>query len=157
GFRKPALQPLWNRSGFPVEERVVEEAGEESAEERADPVDALIGPVICSERRAESAGGIECTSGEGASNDYAEGNDKADAKAGVGANGVALVDGSRENGEHQKESCDGFKGETGQHCEIASEAGSAKRDGAPNFIGNDGAKEKRCCDGAHNLRNPVRD
>src|SRR6266436_610718 len=89
---------LW----FAVEEGVVEEAGEETAEERADPVDALIGPMVCGESGAEGARGVEGCAGKGTSDEDAQRDDEADAKAGVGAGRVAVVDGGSEDGEDEE-------------------------------------------------------
>src|SRR5262249_54019090 len=124
-------------SGLLQVQGVVKEAGEEAAGKRADPVDAVAGPVGRSESGAEGASRIERGAGEGSGDENAESDAEADAKAGDGFEGAALVDGGSENGEHEEEGCDCLEGHRGEAREVASKLRSADSDGAPGVVGDD--------------------
>src|SRR5256885_1524791 len=68
---------------FAVKKGIVEEAGEEAAEERADPIDALISPVICGESGAEGAGDLRSPIGNGFDRGDAFGDPEADGDGGI--------------------------------------------------------------------------
>lgn len=144
---------LW----FAVEEGVVEEAGEEAAKERPDPIDTLIGPVICGNGRTKGAGWIKSAARKGAGDENAECDDEADAEAGVRAGGVTVVDGGGEDREDEKERGDGFEDKAGEDSEVSGEGRSSEGDALPGFLGDDGFEKKCSRDGASDLRGPIGD
>src|SRR5260370_16009731 len=68
--------------GFFQVEGVVEQARQKSAGQRSDPVDAVIGPMVGSERGAEGAGGIHRRAGERPAHEDVHGDGEADGEAG---------------------------------------------------------------------------
>src|SRR6266851_2717997 len=102
-----------NGSGFFQKERIVEQAGDKSSGQRADPVDSLMRPMRRSQRRPKGAGGVQSGTRERPGNEKAERNRQADAKAGDGAKRAFFIDGRSEEGEHKKKGCHAFKSYAG--------------------------------------------
>src|SRR5690349_10225685 len=98
--------------------------------------------MVCGESGAKGAGGVEGAAGEGTGDEDSERDDEADAEAGVGSGGVAVVDGGGENGEDEEECGDGFEDKAGENREVAGESGRAEGRSPPDFLRDDGAKKK---------------
>src|SRR5438105_3433368 len=71
-------------SGLLQTERVVEQAGDKASGQRTNPVDAVIGPMGGRQSRSKGARGVQGCTCERTSDEDAEGNGEANAKAGDG-------------------------------------------------------------------------
>ena len=86
------------------EDAVVYYAGQDAAEEGADPVDAVIGPVIAGyEGGAEGARGVDGCAGEGEAAEGVHGDGEADGEAGYFVEGALGVNSGGEENEDEEE------------------------------------------------------
>lgn len=147
-----------NRGLIGQEDAVVDYAGEDAAEQGADPVNPVVGPVIArNERRAEGAGGIYGGAGEGKAAEGVHGDGEADGEACYFVEGTFGVNGGGEENEDEEERHHAFEEHAVQAREIRRERGSdgAESFGAPAGIGDDDDERIGGGDGAEKLRDPI--
>jgi len=137
------------------EEAIVDYAGEDAAEEGADPIDAVVRPVMRGERGAEGAGRVHGAACEGGGEEHIHGDGEADGEAGDFVEGALGIDGGGEENEDKEESGGGFERHAVHAREIGGEFGSAETHGAPNGVGDDGDEKIGGGGGAEELRDPV--
>src|SRR5260370_10752291 len=142
-------------SSFFQIERIIEQTGDKTSGQRADPVDSVMGPVWRGQRRPKGPRGVQSGSGERPGNEEAEGEGQADAEDGDGARRAFCIDGCGEHREHKKKRRDTFKSYACPNRKISSELRSAESDGAPGRFGDYGFQQERGSRRAHQLRGPI--
>src|SRR5271170_2370271 len=114
-----------NRGLVGEEDAVVDYAGQDAAKEGADPIDAVVGPVIArDEGGAEGAGRVDGGAGEGEAAEGVHGDGQADGEAGYFVEGALGVNAGGEENEDQEEGHHAFEEHAVQAREIGGERGS---------------------------------
>jgi hypothetical protein len=141
------------------EETVVDYAGEDTAEERAHPVDAMIRPVTSNESRSESTGGIHGGASEGVADEDADGDGETDWQAGEPIREAPAVHHRGKKNEDKYERENRFEDHGVHTGEVrdGGEVGSAERNRAPDGFGYDGDEQKSSSERAEKLSDPVKE
>jgi len=90
--------------GVADEDDLVDNTSESTTNERANPVDPVVGPGPANNGRAECDGGVHCCSGEGPTQQNVGANDETNGDGGDGSQTTPLgVNGGGVDGVHQTE------------------------------------------------------
>lgn len=141
------------------EEAIVDHGREHAAQERSDPVDAVVLPVVRGERqvRTEGARRIHGRAGEGRADEIADRHGEADREARAVAERSAGVDYRGEYDGYDDKSENGFERHAMQAREVRREVGRAERHRPPYRLGKDRAQRVSAGCGAEKLRDCVAD
>jgi hypothetical protein len=139
------------------EDAVVDYAGQDAAEERADPVNAVVAPVVGDDGRAESAGGIQGGVSERIAEQGVHGDCEADAEAGNFVEGSPNVDHRREKNKDEEKRHDAFQEHGMEARKIRRERGIDRGHGfgTPCGVGNDCREKIGGGNCTEQLRGPV--
>src|ERR1700688_1247183 len=142
-------------SSLKVQE-IVEKRGGKSPRQRADPENTVISPMGGSKGGPKGACRIESPACKWSGDNYPEGIHETGTKASDGTERSAIIQRGGEDGEHQEKGGGGFEGHARPAWKIASELRSAERHRSPSVLWNDGTQQKRGCNCARQLGNPIK-